>query len=323
MAMAKTIILGAGVAGLAAARRLVAQGHDVEVVDKARGVGGRLATRRIDDARLDHGAQFFTTRGPAFTEFVAEAVAEGVVAEWCRGFGEPDGYPRYRGSEGMTSLAKWMAQDIDVRLGTEVSRIEARGGTVRFVDGSGAAVTESDRAIVTAPIPQMLHLLDGGDVSLPAAVDEQLRKMSYFATLALLVVVDGAVNVDEPGGAQYDSGPYTFVADNHRKGISPVRALTFHAEHDYSLRRYDDDPDEVRDELLELARPWIGSATVTSAQLKKWRYAGPVVPLPDATVVVEADGARIALAGDAFAGPKVEGAFNSGLAAATALAEGP
>ena len=51
----------------------------------------------------------------------------------------------------------------------------------------------------------------------------------------------------------------------------------------------------------------------------RWRYAGPVTPLSEATLVVEAGPVHIALAGDAFAGPKVEGAYNSGLAAAQAI----
>ena len=317
--MAKTIILGAGLAGLSAARQLRAHGHDVAITDKGRGVGGRLATRRMGDARLDHGAQFFTTRGQVFTDTVAEAIEAGAVAEWCRGFAEQDGYPRYRGATGMTSLAKWLATDIDMNLGIEVDRIEMADGQVRFMGPEGDVLAQASQAVVTAPIPQMLNLFDRGNVHASAELDDALRATSYFATLALLAVVDGEPNIDEPGGMQLDSGPFTFIADNKRKGISPVRALTFHAEHDYSLRRFDDDPQQVHAELLEQAAPWLGAATVVDSQLKKWRYAGPVTPLPEPTYLIESAGARIALAGDAFAGPKVEGAFNSGYAAANAL----
>ncbi len=56
--------------GLVAARRLsdarLGGGADVVIVDKGRSVGGRLATRRIGSATVDHGAQFFTVRTPAF-----------------------------------------------------------------------------------------------------------------------------------------------------------------------------------------------------------------------------------------------------------------
>lgn len=320
--MSDVIILGAGLAGLTAARHLQAQGLTVTVVDKGRGVGGRLATRRIGQARLDHGAQFFTTRSEAFTELVADAVADGAVTEWCRGFGEPDGYPRYCGTTGMTDFAKWMARDLDIMLGVEVDKVVCDQDTIAFVDLDGSTLCAATDAIVTAPIPQMHRLLERGEMlgSFPADVVKSLQSAQYFATLALLVVVEGQPRVAEPGGMQLESGPFTFVADNHRKGISPIPALTFHAEHDYSLRRFDDDEAEVHAELLDLAAPWIGDAVVVESQLKKWRYAGPTQPLPDATHLARAGRARIALAGDAWAGPKVEGAFRSGLAAATAVA---
>ena len=319
--MTRTIILGAGMAGLAAARRLLAEGHDVALFDKGRGVGGRLATRRIASARLDHGAQFFTTRGESFTATVARAVADGAVAEWCRGFGVEDGYPRYRGATGMTDFAKWLATGLDLTLGVEADRIELADDHVRFVMIDGT-VAEAERAIVTAPIPQMVRLFDRGNVSVEPELDAALRSTNYFATLALLALVDGTPAVTAPGGVQLDNGPFTFIADNWQKGISAERALTFHAEHDYSLRRFDDDAEEVHAELIEQAQPWLGEATVLESQLKKWRYAGPVTPLPEATYLIEAGRARIALAGDAFAGPKVEGAFNSGEAAARRLLDG-
>lgn len=322
--MNDTIILGSGVAGLSAARVLTANGHTVKIVDKGRGVGGRLATRRMGAARLDHGAQFFTTRGELFRETVAQAVAAGAVQEWCRGFGDDDGYPRYRGSTGMTDLAKWLVADLDgerttLSLGAQVDHISVANGQVSFSDQSGQVMAHAERAIITAPIPQMLQLLDRGGIQIQRDLDQSLRATTYFATLALLAVVDGEPNVDEPGGMQFTNCPFTFVADNQRKGISPVRALTFHADHDYSLRRFDDDEAEVRAELIAQAAPWLGEATIVESQLKKWRYAGPVAPLPEPTYMIEVDGAQIALAGDAFAGPKVEGAFNSGHAAASSL----
>ena len=75
--MSQIIVLGAGVAGLTAALELTEAGHRVVVVDKGRGIGGRLATRRIGAAILDHGAQFFTTRGRPFTNLVADAADDG------------------------------------------------------------------------------------------------------------------------------------------------------------------------------------------------------------------------------------------------------
>ena len=74
----QVVIVGAGMAGLTAARRLQ-RFVDVVVLDKGRGVGGRLATRRVGDATFDHGAQFLTTRTPEFTETAQELLGVGII----------------------------------------------------------------------------------------------------------------------------------------------------------------------------------------------------------------------------------------------------
>ena len=317
------LIVGAGLAGLTAARELRRRGLDVLVVDKGRSVGGRLATRRIGSARLDHGAQFFTVRGPDFDTVVGEAIHDGVVHEWCRGFAEPaDGYPRFVGTEGMNAVAKWLASDVPTRTSCEVGHVESSAEGWACGDVDGRPVARGRGLLLTAPVPQSLALLDRSGLALPSALDGHLRAIAYFATLALLVTVDGATAIPQPGGLQLDDdSPFTFIGDNQRKGVSPAPALTFHANHAFSAERYDDDPAAVLESLLTLALPWLGSATVLEAQLKKWRYAGPVMPVPEPTIVAAIDGAPLAFAGDAFGGPKVEGAFNSGLAAGHAMAD--
>ncbi len=315
------VIVGAGLSGLAAARELARAGSEVALVDKGRSVGGRLATRRIGGARLDHGAQFFTVRGDDFAAVVGEAVEAGVVHEWCRGFSEPaDGYPRYTGATGMNALAKWLAADLDVTTGVRVESVSADAGRILVrADGWTAA---APACLVTSPVPQTMALLDAGGTELPSDLDRRLRDVRYFATLGLLATVDGDTAIGEPGGIQLpETERFTFIADNRRKGISDEAAVTFHANHDHSLARYEDPEDEVLAELLEWAQPWLGDATVLEAQLKKWRYAGPVTPVPERVLTAEVDGATLAFAGDAFGGPKVEGAFNSGVAAGRLLAE--
>ncbi len=115
------IVVGAGISGLLAARELQAEGWRVTVLDKGRGVGGRMATRRLGEGNFDHGAQFFTVRGERFAGLVEDWLAAGVAEEWTRGFADAegehneDGHPRYRGSEGMTSIPKHLARGLDVQ----------------------------------------------------------------------------------------------------------------------------------------------------------------------------------------------------------------
>ena len=315
---ADVVVVGAGLTGLAAARALESRSRYVTVLDKGRSVGGRLATRRLEGARLDHGAQFFTQRGPAMESLVEELLDEEVAIEWCRGFGSEDGHPRYRILGGMNGLAKYLAEPLeDVRCGVQVTEVarEDRGWVVRWDGGElrGGAV------LLTAPVPQSLALLDAGGVRLDAGVRPGLDAVAYDAAIAVMAVLDGPSAVPEPGGAQLTDGPFTWVADNSMKGISDLPAVTLHTDHATAMALFDEDEDVALAELLALGAEWFGGAEVVDAQLKKWRYATPRTTW-DQPICVAVDGDwPLVLAGDAFDGPKVEGAYCSGLAAAERL----
>ncbi len=313
----RVVVVGAGLTGLVAARRL-ARDHDVKVLDKGRSVGGRLATRRIGAATLDHGAQFFTVRGDALRRQVDDWLERDVARVWCHGFADSqDGYPRYRGTAGMNALAKDLATGLDCRTDQLVfaCRPTESGWDVVIDDGR---VIEADALVLTCPVPQSWSLLVQAELDIP----EPLFGRHYHRTIGLLVVLDAPSGVPEPGGVQFDPAdadqPFGFVADNAVKGISSVPAITCHATQPWSVEHWDDGIDTLRKLLLERAQPWLGSAGVVEAQVKKWRFAGPVMPWPDPCWVD--DERRVVLAGDLFAGPKFEGAFNSGLAAAEAVA---
>jgi phytoene dehydrogenase-like protein len=61
---ADTIVIGAGLAGLACARELVRAGRQVLVVEAADRVGGRVATDTVDGFRIDRGFQVYLDAYP-------------------------------------------------------------------------------------------------------------------------------------------------------------------------------------------------------------------------------------------------------------------
>lgn len=311
----KVAIVGAGMSGLVAAHELVDAGVDVTIVDKGRSVGGRLATRRIGEARLDHGAQFFTVRTPAFQRRVDDWMERGLVHVWNHGFvpGDDDGHPRYVATAGMNSLAKDLAVGLDIETSTMAFTIrpiadEAHRWHVVIDD---ASVRPADAVILTSPIPQSLALLVDSGVELEGPLLTE-----YDRTIGLLATLDGPPVLPDTGGVQDGDDVFSFIGDNRAKGVSTEEAVTFHANPEWSEQHWDDD-DQLLELLTTAAEPWLGTSSIIESQVKKWRLATPRSVWPDPCWTA-ADGS-IVLAGDAFAGPKVEGAHNSGLAAAHSL----
>ena len=307
----KVVVVGAGLAGLVAARELAANDVDVSLLDKGRSVGGRLATRRIGDARLDHGAQFFTVRTPAFRHRVDEWVARGVVHVWNQGFDDGVEHPRYVGSAGMNSIAKDLATGLEVETSTMAFAV--RSGTERRweVVIDDATVRAADAVLLTSPIPQSLALLIDSGIEL----DGTLMRTEYDRTIGLLATLDGPPRLPDTGGVQDPDDVFSFIGDNQSKGVSADPAVTFHANPAWSEAHWDDD--DLLDQLIAAAAPWLGETSIVEAQVKKWRLATPRTIWPDPCWSTADD--TIVLAGDAFAGPRVEGAHNSGLAAAHLL----
>jgi len=318
----RVVVVGAGVAGLTAARYLN-RSFDVVVLDKGRGVGGRLATRRIGDATFDHGAQFITAHTPEFAETVAGWDRAGVARPWFRGrigpdgIHDPDGHVRFRGVTTMHAIAKHLAGGLDVRVCARVVALvqSVAAWRVRFDDGTEL---EADAVVLSAPVPQALDLLTAGAVRLSAADVEALRAIRYESCLAVLAPLHGPSGLTEPGAVDPAGGPIDWMADNHLKGVSTVPAITIHATADFSAAHW-----EARDEiavagLISAAR--LGSQPIHDlVQVHRWRFARPVVIHPDQCLV--ADGLPpLVFTGDAFGGAKVEGAARSGAAASEAIA---
>jgi renalase len=318
----RVVVVGAGAAGLTAARHLTGS-FDVAVFDKGRGVGGRLATRRIGDANLDHGAQFITTHTPDFAATVAGWERAGVAQPWFRGrigpdgIPDPDGHARFRGVNTMNAIAKHLARDLDVRVATRVMALHPSDATwqVRLDDGTDLA---ADAVVVTAPVPQALDLLTAGAARLSAPDDEALHAIRYEPCLAVLAALRGPSGLAAPGAVAPDDGPIDWMADNHLKGVSALPAITIHATADFSRAHWASSDEIVAAELLRPAG--LGANEIDGpVQVQRWRFARPTVIHPDRCLVADRL-PPLVFAGDAFGGAKVEGAALSGTAAAGAVA---
>jgi len=315
------LVIGAGMAGLTAAAELQRAGRRVLVLDKGRGVGGRLASRRIDGATFDHGAQFITTRDSRFAAVLEQGRQDGAVEEWCRGFaGSVDGHARWRGKPAMSAVAKYLALGLDLHLEMPVVALRRAGVRWRAETTRGRTFI-AGAVVLTPPVPQLLAMLDAGGIVLAPELRTRLAAIEYERCLAVMAVLEGPSRIPPPGGLAPAHGPIAWVADNQLKEISAEPAVTIHATHAFSLEHWDRDRQESGRVLLEAAAPWLG-AEIRTFRVHGWRYSKPMRVDEEPCVLVR-QSPPLVLAGDAFAGPRVEGAALSGWAAAEAILSPP
>jgi hypothetical protein len=178
MSFQQIAIVGAGVAGLAAARALVAQGRHVTIYEKSRGPGGRAATRQLGNCRFDHGAQVFQApderflvllRQPPPAHALDTAPAQdlgrpvwtfdqaGTVSE-----GDPahNAAPRWVWPGGMAALGHLLAAGLTIHYRTRVHALAARPqGGYTLLDAAGAVLGQADAVLLTPPAPQSAELV--------------------------------------------------------------------------------------------------------------------------------------------------------------------
>lgn len=324
------LIVGAGLSGLMAARKISEQGLTVRLVDKGQSVGGRLATRRIGAGLADHGAQFFTVRSNELQRYVDKWLTEKVIFEWSRGFSDGnrsveqfDGHPRYAATGGMNALSKYLAQELSakttIHTDTKITTIVQGQANWLANDEKGNAYS-AKALLMTSPVPQSLVLLNSIREQFTAADRKALERISYSPCVAGLFRVEGEVNLPEPGALQRPDAVLSWMADNQRKGISPnARIITVHASGSISQNLWDLPETEALTFIQQEFEAHLAKgATIVEAQLKRWRYSQPAI-LHSERYLMAHGLPPLAFAGDGFGEARVEGAFLSGLAVGEAI----
>lgn len=322
----RVAVIGAGVSGLTLARVLTGAGFSVRVLDKGRGPGGRLSTRRnADGGTFDHGAQYFTAREPLFRAQVEAWVAQGLAAEWQGRIGTlehgavtPSAKEsvRYVGVPGMNSVAQGLADGLDVRSGVRVERLVREGRAWRLGSDAGEDLGVAEVVVAAVPAPQAVPLLAGAP-----ALAEQAKAARLSPCWAVMARFEAPVDVAIDGAFVKDS-PLSWVSREMSKPGRPEgERWVLHGSPEYSAAHLEETPEEMAPKLVEAFARALGTdVRAVEAVAHRWRYAMPAPPL-DTPALYDAD-AGLGACGDWCAGPRVEGAFLSGVALARQVAAG-
>ncbi|WP_283255707.1 protoporphyrinogen/coproporphyrinogen oxidase [Gulosibacter sp. ACHW.36C] len=187
----RVAIVGAGVAGLVAARRLAQLGHGVRVLEAADAPGGMIRPARLAGLQIDIGAEAFAVRGGAVAELVvelgltAELVEPRALGSW--GYQDGEAYAQPKG--GLFGLPPGPdAAGLEAAVGPEGVAAVAHEATLDPHIGADAAnladlvrARYGERILhrLVAPVTRGVYSLDPElmrvDALLPGVL-EQLRK---------------------------------------------------------------------------------------------------------------------------------------------------
>ncbi len=297
-------IVGAGMAGLACAAQLTAQGHSVQLFDKGRGAGGRMSSRRIaaplGEVQFDHGAQFFTARDPGFADLVQDWEHRGLAARW-----PAAGVDAWVGRPAMNAVVKDLASHHDVLFGELVKGLARRGPVWHVLTATGPH-GPFDAVIVAIPAEQAAPLLALHDLELAAQAMHARSQPCWTVMLAFAEPLTGVA--DTLRGA----GTITWAARNSGKpGRAGHEAWVVQASAEWSAKHVEAEPELVLAELTRAFEQMIAQPLpeIAAAQTHRWRFA-----LSAGTGLGALWNGEIGLGacGDWLLGPRVECAWLSG-----------
>jgi predicted NAD/FAD-dependent oxidoreductase len=310
---ADVLVLGAGAAGLTAAKFCRKAGLSVICLDKGRYPGGRMCTRSVGDARFDYGAQFFTARTPDSATWVEAAKSSQKLAEWTTSLSprEPQAQPRWVAAGGFQNLAQYLA-DGHVLTQTRAGSMESTGGHW-LIHTTDQRTFVGRCLLITFPLPQALAFLDDHQLE---PIPNELRAVYYHPCLALMCRTAQPPSwtgwLEPTGNAAHT---IAFVGDNQHKGVSAVPALTVHCAPFFSAAHFT----APADAILRHAEAALGELLppVLECEVMRWRFSQTVNPVAEPFWPILLHGKPpLALAGDGFGRSRIESAVCSGLAAA-------
>lgn len=313
----RAAVIGAGVSGLTCAFYLQKSGWQVDVFEKSRGAGGRLAVKRLESiGNVDLGAQFITARTPDFAQFFSQAEALGNVAIWparIAYLGEEAAAPakaetRWIGTPGMNAWLNLLWSRDKIHVNQRIERLTRSPNGSWHLDPAGHS--DGYQCVILAMPPAQAAML-----APQAPFAERLGAIRMQPCWAALALFERELAVDFDA-AFVRRGGLDWIAANHTKPgrTSHPAAWTLHAGPELSQELLENSPEQVGPKLLDAlnfalnAYPKLPAAQL--AVVHRWRYASPTGDQPPG--IFWAADWGLAACGDWSVGGRVEGAFTAG-----------
>lgn len=329
-------IIGAGIAGLTAGRLLAKAGHEVTVLEKSNGFGGRMATRYAGKAletKMDHGISYFESYSPEFQLFTAELLEKKLIRLWGEKFFFYDGdkimkknpfsdnRALYTSVDGMNAIGKYLSRWVDVKTGVKAGGLTHIGKNRRkkrtwMINLTASNTFEADAIIIATPAPQAYGLLNTtideiNTLKMVRVIDE----INYHHAYSLMLGYGNKITPPEWQGLICKNSAIDFISnENSKRDAGQECSLVAHSTHSFASSHLDKDRELVLGRLLnELSNITGGWASTPDwKRLHFWRYSRPANIIHEPFLELEDEESPLALIGDYFNGSDVDAAYRSG-----------
>ncbi|CAA6806765.1 MAG: Putative NAD/FAD-dependent oxidoreductase [uncultured Sulfurovum sp.] len=177
-------IIGAGFSGSYLAHKLHAKGHDVSLFEKSRGVGGRMATRYMENTQVNHGCNTIQTTVKEFQSFCDSMVEKNLLEKK-----EQNAYT----ATSINGMLKYLTKDIHLERNTLITSINYDNQQYTLKDNNNYAYKGFDFLILTIPSAQILNL----DFEIDKNLADKLAQVHYDSVATLVLTGKNIAELDK------------------------------------------------------------------------------------------------------------------------------
>jgi renalase len=328
--MFEVAVIGAGIAGLTCAQKLHQAGKSVVLIDKSRGLGGRLATRRLAGTHADHGVCYLQAKGDRFQHWIDELVSIGILRVWTEGIHRlvadgslqlPTKFANYYAApSGATSIAKYLGRDLEIIGDKLITSIDPINHGWRLSSKDPEFSLTAAQVVVATPPAQALAITKE---TIDQTCIQQLSQIQFSRSITAIVVYPATDQIAAAAitwqGIQCIEHPtLAWIGLDSSKQLNPTQPVLVIQSSAAFAEQYFDAPDLaiVGQKLIDEIATFTSNLTTPElVQVHRWGYAFAQNPLSDLFLAAKT-AAPLYFGGDWCGGNRVESAYISGMAVA-------
>ena len=299
--MSATILIGSGISASAFSHHFKG---DVEIVEKASRVGGRLCARNYKEFIIQFGAQYATSSNSIFNDYLSKTGAKNFTASIY--IEEKNTYEDkniWTHEKGMQFIADYGFLNRKISFNSEVIKINQKNNKIHFSDGT---IVDYNKLILSIPQPQALNLLGELDY-----------ECSFEPCLAIGLCLEKESSF-ELNAIKPDNRAISWIASSRLFNKQIPESVLIHLSPESSKEMYDKNKETIINFAKENIHNFSSSnLNIIHADIFKWKYAMTNKKINQERYIKYSD--SIYLIGDWIIGPRIENAFLSGYSLAMSL----